>query len=74
MVNTLFLPEIREMLADDNSNDLRAFCSALHPSRTAEFMDGLTPDECWRVLMHADVPTQVEIFEYFPHELQIEII
>jgi magnesium transporter len=74
MVNTLFLPELREMLAEHNSEDLREFCFALHPSRIAEFMDGLTADEAWQVLRHADSETRVQIFEYFTHDRQKEII
>ena len=41
MVNTLFLPELREMLAENNAFELREFCTALHPARTSEFMEGL---------------------------------
>ena len=74
MVNSLFLPELREMLAEHNREDLREFCLALHPSRIAEFMDGLTADEAWQVLRHADAETRVEIFEYFGHDRQQEII
>lgn len=74
MVNTLFLPELREMLAEQNRAELQEFCQALHPSRTADFMDGLTADEAWQVLRHADVETRVQIFEYFGHDRQKEII
>ncbi len=74
MVNTLFLPEIREMLAEDNQRELREFCSAIHPVGTAEFMSGLTPDESWRVLQFADKQTRSEIFLYFDHDRQIELI
>lgn len=74
MVNSLFLPELREMLAEHNSEDLREFCMALHPSRIAEFMDGLTADEAWQVLRHADSERRVEVFEYFGHDRQKEII
>src|SRR5690606_2901941 len=42
MINTLYLPELREDLAEKNTVDLEAFCSALHPARAAEFMEGLT--------------------------------
>jgi len=73
MVNTLLLPEIREMLAENNELELHEFCSALHPSRTAEFMEGLTVDEKWRVLAHAEPGMKVEIFSYFSHERQIEL-
>ena len=45
MINTLYLPELREMLAAKDLAGLREFCVALHAARTAEFMEGLTPDE-----------------------------
>ena len=73
MVNTLFLPELREMLAEQNGSELHEFCHALHPSRTADFMDGLTADESWQVLRHADLESRVQIFEYFHHDLQKKI-
>lgn len=74
MINTLYLPELREMLAEDNKLELREFCTALHPARTAEFMEGLTADEAWAVLKHADPGLRAEIFSYFEHERQVEII
>ncbi|MEQ8789043.1 MAG: magnesium transporter [Pirellulaceae bacterium] len=74
MVNTLFLPELREMLAENNTAELTEFCEALHPARTAEFMEGLSADEAWRVLSFADAPTRAEIFSFFEHHKQIEII
>ena len=74
MVNTLYLPELREMLAENNTEELREFCTALHPARTADFMDGLTVDEAWQVLLNAEMPLRAEIFSFFDHERQIEII
>jgi magnesium transporter len=74
MVNTLYLPELREMLAEDNAAELREFCEALHPARTAEFMEGLTCEEAWGVLVHADEPLRGQIFGYFPREKQVEMI
>src|SRR5947199_9177192 len=74
MVNTLFLPELKEMLAENNTFELQEFCTALHPARTAEFMEGLEAGEAWRVLAHADLKLREEIFGYFPHEKQIEVI
>lgn len=74
MINTLFLPELREMLRLEDAAGLAEFCSALHPARTAEFMEGLTEDEAWLVLQYADVPTRVEVFGYFPEEQQIEAL
>jgi magnesium transporter len=74
MTNTLYLPELREMLSTHNVEELREFTTALHPARTAEFMEGLTAEEAWAVLKHADIPTRVEIFGYFDREKQLEII
>lgn len=74
MVNTLFLPELREMLAANNAFELKEFCTALHPARTAEFMEGLDPAEAWRVLRHAELKLREDIFGYFPHDKQVAIL
>ncbi|MEM9353047.1 MAG: magnesium transporter [Planctomycetota bacterium] len=74
MINTLYLPELREMLAEGDRDGLREFCEALHPARTAEFMEGLSPDETWRVLAAADRSTRTEVFGYLPEEMQIELV
>ena len=75
MINTLYLPELREMLAENRDDELREFCNALyHPLRTAEFMEGLDAHEAWQVLKHADVPQRVEIFGYFNRERQVAVL
>ena len=74
MVNTLYLPELREMLASNDIPSMAEFCSALHPAAAAEFMTGLTTDEAWQVLSHAPTEVRTEIFHYFEPDRQIEII
>lgn len=74
MINPLYLPELREMLADNNADELREFCTALHPARTAEFMEGLTAAEAWQVLQYADPDTREQIFGYFEPEKQLQIV
>jgi magnesium transporter len=74
MINTLYLPELREMLEVGDADGLREFCIALHPARTAEFMEGLTAAESWAVLAAADPATRAEIFPYLDRDKQIEII
>jgi magnesium transporter len=74
MVNTLYLPELREYLAEQNEVELREFCTALHPARTAEFMEGLTASESWEVLKHAEPRLREQIFIYFDHDKQIELL
>ncbi len=74
MTNTLYLPELREMLAKRDAAAMREFCTALHPARTAEFMEGLTPSESWGVLRHTDGANRVSIFSYFDLETQVAAI
>ncbi len=74
MINTLYLPELREMLAASDLDSLREFCTALYPARTAEFMAGLTPSEAWAVLLSTEPETRVEIFSYLEEELQDAIL
>lgn len=74
MINTLFLPELREMLVANNAEELRDFCEAIHPARAAEFMEGLTSEESWQVLQHGDVELRVDIFGYFSKDKQHEIL
>jgi len=74
MTNTLYLPELREMLAANDTAGLKEFCTALHPARTAEFMEGLTAEEAWAVLQRADLLLRVEVFGFFEHQRQIEIL
>jgi len=74
MINTLYLPELREMLAAQDVAGLQEFCTALHPGRTAEFMEGLTASEAWGVLLATDLSSRVEIFGFLPDEVQAEIV
>ncbi len=74
MINTLLLPELREMLAADDRAGLEDFCAAMHPARAAEFMQGLTPAETWAVLQAAEPAERVEIFEYLDQDRQVEIL
>ncbi len=75
MINTLYLPELREMLAQNDKEGLKVFCESLHhPYQTAEFMEGLTAQECWAVLRCADMSDRVDIFLYLPWEKQVEML
>ena len=73
-MNTLYLPELRELLAEGDEAELREFCTAMHPARTAEFMQGLRAKEAWAVLQYAELPIRVQIFGFFDKEKQLRII
>lgn len=74
MTNTLYLPELREMLTENDTAGLTEFCTALHPARTAEFMEGLTAEEAWAVLQNAELPLRAEVFGFLDQQRQIEIL
>ncbi|MCL2349567.1 MAG: magnesium transporter [Planctomycetaceae bacterium] len=70
----IYLPELREMLAENNVEQLRIFCSTLHPVRTVEFLEGLEPIEIWNVIKHAAPELCSELFIYLSQETQVEIL
>ncbi len=74
MINTLFLPELREMLELQQAEELQEFCEALNPGRTAEYMAGLTAGEAWQVLLHASPTLRAEIFEFFDLDHKLAIL
>ena len=61
------------MLAKNDVEEMRQFCSALHPASTADFMVGLTPNEIWSILRNIDPATRSDIFSYFDEDLQVQI-
>ncbi|MBQ2684280.1 MAG: magnesium transporter [Thermoguttaceae bacterium] len=72
--NTLLLPELREMLATNNVEEMREFCTAHHPASVADFLIGLTPSEIWSILRNIDPKIGADIFSYFEEDLQVQII
>lgn len=74
MVNTLLLPELREMLAEGNAQELAEFFSAVNASRAAEFMEGLTAEETWAALQHAPLADRLQVFFFLDHDKQVEIV
>ncbi|MFN4260184.1 MAG: magnesium transporter [Gemmataceae bacterium] len=75
MTHPLFVPEIREMLKDNDTAEMRTFCEMLHPATVAEALtDEFTVEEVWHVLKQTDIATQAAIFEYFPDDWQEEMV
>lgn len=75
MAHSLFTPEIRRMLQEQDAAGLREVCESLHPATMAETLDDdFTPDEAWEVLSQAELRTQAAIFEYLPPGRQVEMV
>lgn len=74
MADPLFGPELRLMLADDDTAGLKALCEDLHPATVAEAIDDFTPAEIWKIIEPAGIRTQAAIFEYLPLAKQLEMV
>jgi len=72
--NLLILPDLREMLAENDAAGLAQIASDLHPAMLAEISEGLSIDETWQLLDHADIPRQADIFAWFPLDRQVELV
>ncbi len=75
MAHPLFGPEIREMLAGNDVDEMKFFCETLHPATVAEALAGeVSVEETWRFISGTDIANQATIFEYLPIEWQIEMV
>ncbi len=70
----LLVPEIREYLAENNTEELKDFCESSPPALVADFLSALQPEEAWRVLQTTSPQLRAEIFTYLEADLQREII
>ncbi|MGC4002398.1 MAG: magnesium transporter [Pirellulales bacterium] len=74
MINPILLPELRLMLAEGDEDGLKNFVTELHPASVAEFSEGLDVEETWRVLGYAPLAMQADIFSYYAHPKQDEMV
>ena len=74
MYNPLLLPDLKEMLALEDSEALKEFCEVLHPAVTAEVLEGLQSVDVWRVLDNCSLQRQVEILEFTSLAQQVELV
>jgi magnesium transporter len=74
MINPLFLPELREMLATEDRQGLTEVMTELHPATIADFSEGLSVEETWQLLDHASVERQAEVFSFVPLDKQVEMV
>ena len=74
MSNLLVLPDLREMIAENDAAGLAQVVTELHPATIADFSEGLTVEETWQLLDHAPVARQADILSFFPSTKQVEMV
>jgi len=74
MSNLLVLPDLREMIAENDAAGLAQVVTELHPATIADFSEGLSVEETWQLLDHAPVARQADILSFFPSTKQVEMV
>lgn len=72
--NHLILPDLQLMLAEDDALGMSEFCDVLHPAVIASVLEEVTSGEIWTVLRHCQVDRQVEVLQYFPLPMQVDLV
>src|ERR1700690_371880 len=73
MTNVLLLPELRSMLAEEDHEGLTALMTELHPATVADWTEGLSVEETWKVFNHAGIDRQAQGFAFFPIKKQVDM-
>jgi magnesium transporter len=74
MSNPLILPDLREMIVEQDHAGLSQIVEELHPATVADFSDGLTNEETWMLLDHAPVTRQADVLAFLPADRQVEMV
>ncbi len=74
MKNPLLVPELREMLASHNIEELQSFCDTTPPAIAAEFLGSLTSDEEWEILENLTPEMRALIFANFDDDVKLKLI
>ncbi|MBN2576761.1 MAG: hypothetical protein JXP73_19515 [Deltaproteobacteria bacterium] len=74
MKNPLLVPELRDMIADNRVEDLRAFCTSTSPDVVAEFLGALTAAELAEVLGLVESPERAAIFANLDDDARLALI
>lgn len=67
-------PEIREILQEGRTEDLRDVISDLHPNTAAELIAGLEDDEIVQVMTSLPLDIERDLFEYFEPDVQESVV
>lgn len=74
MKNELLIPELRELLENQEHEVIRTFCDENHPETVVDLIDALETPEIWRVLNTTDTRRRAEIFSYFDIDRQVQLV
>ncbi len=73
MKSLILMPELRELLQNNDVEILKEFCESSHPAEIADVISGLEPEEIWQILLMLQSDIRIEIFSYLPDDIQLDI-
>ena len=74
MFSQLLLPDLKQLLQEDDADGLREFGKIFHPAATAEVLSSLGSADVWRGLSFSRLSRQVEIFQFLDLSQQVELV
>ena len=74
MKNPLLVPEFREMIAENNLEEIKDFCNTTPPSVVADFLGAMTAEENREILIQLSAETRSRIFSYFDNDVKTSLI
>jgi magnesium transporter len=74
MITSLLAHELRDLLVNDRTNEIKEFCEDTNSAAVAELLTGLEPDEIHTIILLCAPESQVEIFSFLPFEQQQSLL
>lgn len=74
MYHSLLLPDLQEMLREQDRKGVTEFLEALHPAVIAQVLESLSNAEIWQVLEHCNLHRRVEVVEFLNLNRQLELV
>ena len=72
--HSLLLPDLQQILQEQDEAAMREFCEALYPGVAAEVLEGLPPEDALKVLSQCSPVKQAEIFAFFSLHAQVAMV
>jgi magnesium transporter len=74
MKNPLLVPEFRELLASNNIDEIKEFCTTTPPSVVADFLGALSAKENRNILLGLTPDIRSQIFSYYDDDVKLSLM
>ncbi|MDD5609882.1 MAG: hypothetical protein PHY57_15295, partial [Ignavibacterium sp.] len=73
MKNLIFVPELKEIITNQNWTEFFELAEDMHPAELAEVLSPLEPQEIWELIDKLSIEKKSEIFSHLDSSLQVEV-